>query len=104
MELHPYHKGVPFYLGDLYQISIGRNTTSKKTHIFQVLTVGVVQLETVPVPLIDQGLLIGSMRNPALQQATGVGAQPHSATFFGDGTLLWHYIYHRKGCVGVYLR
>ena len=72
VELDAHHEVVAVHLHDLDEAAVGREAGGAQAGGPQVLPVGVVELEAVAVPLLDDRRVIGS-RGPAFAPPRGRG-------------------------------
>ena len=90
-------------LDHLHQIEIGVHARDDQARLLQRVAVAVVDLEAVPVALVDQGRAIEPLRQRAALDAAGIGAEPHGAALFGHALLRVHQGDHQVGAVLVEL-
>src|SRR6059058_1763660 len=94
VELRCDEPGVVAQLDDLDQPVVGRGPTKDHARFPHRLSVGVVELETMPVELIDDRLRIRLGRQGAGLELAGKETEPHLAPLLCDVALLRQQVYH----------
>ena len=66
VELHTHHEGMPYYLADLHQLAVRRYPAGEEAYILLCLSEGIINLKTVTVPFVYQGLGVRLVGQAAL--------------------------------------
>ena len=90
-------------LDELHQVIVGRGAGAHEPGVLELGAVLVVDLVTVPVPLVDEVFAVGLLDDRARQELGRVDAQPHRAALVDDIALLVHEVDHRMRSAGVEL-
>src|ERR1044071_1448373 len=84
---------------DLDQLAVGGKSAKDKVRLFEPLAIGIVEFVTMPVALVDDKGAIKPGGFCADHQLAGLGAQQHSAAFFGYPGLFVQHRNHRMKSV-----
>src|ERR1700682_163251 len=103
VELRGNEPRVVTQLDDFHQTVVGRCAREDHARLPHRLTVGVVELEAMPVSFVHDRLAIGLRRQRAGLQLAGVEAETHGAALIGDVALLGQEVDDRMAGEGVEL-
>jgi len=85
---------------DFNELAIGGQTSGSESCLLQSITEVVVELKSMAVPLIDDGLTIRCRSATPFHKVTRVGAQPHRAALRIYAPLLGQQVYNRVPGLG----
>jgi len=95
MELYSNKPGMILNFNNLHKFTIGRGSRKNHTMLFKGLPVSIVELETVPVSLVDKEFAIHLVCLRPLFDNAGVASKAHCSTLLLNFFLLLHQVNDR---------